>query len=217
MGSRPVHLPDTMPTQAEHTHHIKLRSTQLEMRPGLPSQAADDYDDKLQAAQQQLERLQQQREELERKKLEIEELDARKRALIASQTEVAERLSNSITQIDRELFGMRQELQDLEECRVCFAAHLDKIGKMNPDSWSRDNLRANLDRANSMIEHAEDEYKQAVSHFDGMRSGAIFGRPRKSRTSHSDAQFLVNLTNGFAFNLPLVLLGAAALVVWMMK
>jgi len=206
-----------MPTQAEHTHHIKIRSTQLEMRPGTSSPGiADDYEGKLQAAQVQLEKLQQQREELERKKLEIEELDARKRATLSNQTELGEKLSTALTLIDRELFGMRQELQDLEECRVCFAGHIDKIGKMNPDSWNRDNLRPNLDRASVILENAEDEYNQAVIHFDGMRSGAIFGRSRKSRRG-GDASFRTNLFNGFAFNLPLVILGAAALLVWLLK
>lgn len=207
-----------MPTQAEHTHHIKIRGTQLEMRPGASSPGvADDYEGKLQAAQMQLEKLQQQREELERKKLEIEELDARKRAVLASQTELGEKLSTALTLIDRELFGMRQELQDLEECRVCFAGHIDKIGKMNPESWNRDNLRPNLDRAAVILDHAEDEYNQAVVHFEGMRSGAIFGRSRKARRGSGDANFRANLVNGFAFNFPLILLGAAALLVWLMK
>ncbi len=207
-----------MPTQADHTHHIKIRSTQLEMRPGTSSTGvADDYEGKLQAAQMQLEKLQQQREELERKKQEIEELDARKRAVLACQSELGDKLATTLTLIDRELFGMRQELQDLEECRVCFAGHAEKIGKMNPESWNRDNLRANLDRATLVLDHAEDDYNQAVAHFDGTRSGAIFGRSRKSRRSGSDASFRVNLVNGLAFNLPLVILGAVALLVWLVK
>ena len=165
----------------------------------------------------QLEKLQQQREELERKKQEIEELDARKRTILASQTELGEKLSNALILIDRELFGMRQELQDLEECRVCFAGHIDKIGKMNPEAWNRDNIRPNLDRASVILEHAEDEYSQAVVHFDGMRSGAIFGRSRKSRRGNGEASFRANLVNGLAFNLFPVILGALALLVWLIK
>ena len=206
-----------MPTHAEHTHHIKLRSTQLEMKAGSSLAVADDYEGKLQAAQMQLEKLQQQREELERKKLELEELDTRKRTVLGTQAELGEKLSTALTLIDRELFGMRQELQDLEECRVCFAGHVDKIGKMNPESWTRDNLRTNLDRASIILDHADDEYNQAVLHFDGMRSGAIFGRSRKSRRGTGDHGFRANLINGLAFNLPLIALGVVALLVWMMK
>ena len=60
-----------MVTPTEHTHHIKIRSTQMEIpSSGSSSRGAEDYDRKLQDAQAELERIGQEREELERKKLE---------------------------------------------------------------------------------------------------------------------------------------------------
>lgn len=210
-----------MATPVEHTHHIKIRSTQLEMPATGTSSRDEDYDRKLKDAQEELERIQLQREELERKKSELEELTGRKRTFLSQQAELTEKLTSSLTLIDRELFEMRQESEDLEQCRVCFAAHLDKIQKINPESWTRDALPEKLEKASMAIDIAADEYDQAAAHFQNGRSGSIFGRPSKrgraaNRTAGS-SEFMVNLRNGFAFNLPIVVLGGLALLVYLAK
>jgi hypothetical protein len=209
-----------MATPVDHTHHIKIRSTQMEMQAG-GSSRVDDYDDKLKAAQEELNRIQLQREELEKKKQELEELTARKRSFINQQVELTEKLSSSLTLIDRELFEIRQEAEDLEQCRVCFAAHLDKLQKFTPENWTRDNLLEKLERATMAIDIAADEYDQAAAHFEHSRSGTIFGRPSKRNRAHGKnamgADFVTNLRNGLAFNLPIVVLGAIALVAYLAK
>ncbi|HVJ45163.1 MAG TPA: hypothetical protein VM511_02180 [Luteolibacter sp.] len=207
-----------MATPAEHTHHIKVRSTQLEMSSGNGGRV-DDYDNKLKAAEAELERIQQQREEIERQKRELEELTTRKRNFITQQVELTEKLSNALTLIDRELYSMRQEADELEQCRVCFAAHLDKIQKYNPESWTRDNLSEKLDRATMATDIAADEYDQAAAHFENGRSGAIFGRASKRGRALKNAsgEFGANLRNGFAFNLPILVLGALALLAYLVK
>jgi hypothetical protein len=207
---------------SEHTHHIRVRSTQLEM----PSAAAggrgsEEYDRRLRDTQEELERIQQQREELERERQELEELTNRKRMFVSQQIELTERLTSALTLIDRELYQMRQEAEDLEQCRVCFADHLEKVQKINPDSWTRENLSEKLEKAGMAIDIAADEYDQAASHFEGTRGGAIFGRAsKKSRVAsrgREATEFFANLRNGFAFNLPLMVLGGAALVVYYLK
>jgi vacuolar-type H+-ATPase subunit I/STV1 len=212
-----------MAATGEHTHHIKIRSTQMEMPSGTNSSREDDYDRKLKDAQEELERIQQQREELERKKSELEELTSRKRTFISQQVELTEKLTASLTLIDRGLYEMRQETEDLEQCRVCFAAHLDKIQKYNPETWTRDNLSEKLERASMAIDIAADEYDQAAAHFEGGRSGAIFGRASKrsgraaTRSQKENSEFINNLRNGFAFNLPIVVLGGLALLIYLAK
>lgn len=208
-----------MASSTDHTHHIKLRSTQMEMQSGGGAQRVDDYDNKLKAAQAELDRIQQQREELERKKRELEELTARKRSFLTHQVELTEKLSNTLTLIDRELYSIRQEADELEQCRVCFAAHLDKLQKFNPESWTRDNLSEKLERATMAADIATDEYDQAAAHFENGRSGSIFGRASKrgraARAASTD--FSLNLKNGFAFNLPVIVLGSIALLVYLIK
>jgi DNA repair exonuclease SbcCD ATPase subunit len=210
-----------MPSLTEHTHHIRVRSTQMEMPSAGSVGRPEDYDRKLRDAQEELERIQQQREELERKKQELEELTARKRAFVSQQAELTEKLTAALTLIDRELFDMRNESNDLEQCRVVFAGHLDKIQKINPENWNRENLHEKLEKATVSIDLAADEYDQAAAHFEGSRAGAIFGRASKrSRTSARSAansEFTANLRNGFAFNLPILVLGGIALIAWLLK
>lgn len=204
-----------MPTASEHTHHIRIRNTQLEMNPDDTSQGGDDVDGRLKLAQSQLEELQAQREELERIKLETEELNARRRDLIGSQVEMSEQFSSSITLIDREINEMRQEIEDLTQCRSCFAGHLAKLEKMNPEGWSRDQLAAQIDRAVALIEHAEDEYSQAADHFASTRSAAVFSGSRRAKPRRGE--FAQQFVRGLAFNLPVIVFGTAAIVAFLMK
>ncbi len=210
-----------MAAPGEHKHHIKIRSTQMDMPSSGPPQREEDYDSKLRAAKDELDRIQLQREELERQKSELEELTGRKRAFLSQQAELTEKLTSSLTLIDRGLFEISQESDDLQQCRVCFAAHLDKLQKLNPENWGRDVLSERLEKAMMSIDIASDEYDQAATHFQGTRSGSIFGgstsRSRSKGRSTTNSEFLVNLKNGFAFNLPILVLGGAALCIYLTK
>lgn len=203
-----------MPSTKEHTHHIRIRDTQLEMDENR-SRSGDDVEGRLRVAQTQLEELQARREELERIKQETERLNFRRRELIGSQVDMTERFTSSLTLIDRQIFEMRQEMDDLEQCRKCFAGHLSKVEKLNPEAWSRDQLSSNLDRALAIVEHAEDEYSQAAEHFARTRSASIFQGARRGRMGTSE--FKQQLIRGLAFNLPILALGTVALVVWMTR
>lgn len=209
-----------MASTNEYTHPINVRSRQLDM----PTRGGyqDDYDDKIKSAQLELERIQQEREDLEQKKRELEELTSRKRAFLSQQVELTEKLSAAITLIDRELHELREETDQLEQCRVCFSDHLDKIQKHDPEKWTRDNLHDRLEKASTVTDMAADEYDQAAAYFEGTRAGGIFGRPskggrRKTKSQKAGSEFFEQLVNGFAFNLPIIVLGAAGLVVYFIK
>jgi DNA repair exonuclease SbcCD ATPase subunit len=220
--SRHLQIIQAMATTNEHTQHLKIRSTQMEMPSSASSgRITDDYDRKLRDTQEEMERNRLQIEELARKKQELEELTSRKRAFLSQQVELTEKLTAAITLIERGLNEIHEEAEDLEQCRACFSSHLDKIQKINPENWTRDNLPEKLDRATVSIDLAADEYDQAAAHFEGSRSGAIFGRASKrSRTntkSKESGEFVSNLRNGLAFNLPILVLGGAALVIYLLK
>ena len=210
-----------MAVTTDHTQHLRIRSTQMEMQSSLQSERPEDYDRKLRDAQEELDRIQQQREELERKKLELAEQTELKHAFVSQQAELCEKLTSALTLIERELASLHHEIEDIEQCRACFASHLDKIQKYNPENWTRENLSDKLERATLAVELAEDEFQQAAAHFAGSRSGAIFGRPSKRgrgpKNPVARAEFVSNLRNGLAFNLFPVILGTVALVVYLLK
>jgi hypothetical protein len=198
---------------------VSLAAVQIAKLAGARVIATSSSDAKLEVAQRQLEQLQHQREELERQKRELEELNLRKKTFLENQVEISERLATALTLIDRELLDLRQQGADLEQTRHCFADHLGRIEKLNPETWSRANLAGNLDRAIAVIEHAEDEYAQAAQHFDGTRSGQIIGRSSNKRAAmgrSGPSEFGVMLKNGIAFNLPILLLGTIALLIYLL-
>ena len=132
----------------------------------------EDFEGQLRDAQQQLEVLQHQREQLERQKCEMDELNQRKEEFLDGQIELTERLSGSVTTIDRELFELRQELEDLEQTRQSFAAHLIRIEKVEPEGWQRESFTTELSRALCMLEQAEEVIVCSVNpddrdHLDG--------------------------------------------------
>ena len=72
------------------------------------------------------------------------------------------------------------------------------------------------------IDIASDEYDQAVAHFEGTRSGGYLRPGVETRTrgeprGATPASSWSTLRNGFAFNLPIVVLGGLALVVYLVK
>lgn len=208
-----------------HKQHLNVRDTQLEMNTrgsvGGSNPLAEDFTGKLQEAQSQIEKLQQQQAEVERQKQELEEINAAKEDFLQGQVEMHEKLSTAVTAMDREIFATRQELDELEQTRICFADHLEKINQLNPDGWNNESLRQDLTRAISVLDLAEDEYEQAVAHFTGSRSASVFGggsKPKRVKATNSgNDEFTSMLRNGFAFNLPIVIIAIVALVLYYLR
>jgi len=207
-----------------HKQQLKVREMQMEMHPDGEVGATplgDDFDGKIEAAQKQLQDLQDAQERLERQKVELEEMNARKEEFLNGQVVISEKLSSTITVLERELFEMRQEIEDMEQTRQSFATHLDKIEKLNPETWGRENLRQDLNRAISMIDLAEDEYEQAMDHLGQNGRGGLFGSRSSKKsvrsTSPSGSAFGVMFMQGLAFNFPMVVLGGIGLVIWLVK
>ena len=209
---------------SNHKQHINVRSAQMEMSPqrsgGSSAPLSEDFTGKLKEAQSQLEQLQRQQEAVELQKVELRELNENKDEFLQGQIEINERLNTAITAMDREIFATRQELEELEQARICFADHLEKIDQLNPEGSNNESLRQDLSRALSVIDLAEDEYEQAVAHFSSGRS-SVFGsgavKPKRSSVSVGDSELLQHFRNGFAYNFPLVLLGIIAMIVYLLK
>ena len=214
-----------MSTTADRKQHLNVRDSQMEMKTRGAvgsSPLTEDFSGKLKEAQTQLEELKQQQAEVERQRQELQELNESKEEFILGQVEISEKLTTAVTAMDREIFAAKQEIEELEQARICFADHLEKIDQLNPDGWNTESLQKDLTRAISVMDLAEDEFDQACEHFSGGRSASIFGeesvKPKRATASKSgDGEFLTMFRNGLAFNLPVVLLGALALLVYLIK
>ena len=202
---------------AERKQNIKVNETQLEIPSGGPA-FTEDFEGKLADAQSQLELLQSQRRELERQKLALEDLNHRKQVFLNGQLDLCERYSTAITSLERELYLSKQEIDDLEQTRKSFVKHLQRIESLNPEAWPKESLNTELQNALVILDKAEDEYEQAVSYFTGTRKSSVFGGPSAYNRSHfGGGDFQTMLRNGLAFNLPVIILGAFALLAYLLK
>ncbi len=215
-----------MPTLKEpRKQQLKVNSNQMEMSDGSLSGAApitDDFEGKLVAAQHKLEQLQHQQEQIEQQKAELEELTKRKEDFLDGQVNMTERLSSCLTSIDRSLYEMRQDMEDLEQTRKCFAEHQQKIDSINPESWTREQLQQELTKSISILDHAEDEYDEAIAYFANGSHSNIFGNGKKvskisAKSTAETSEFMTMFKQGMAFNLPVVLLGIVALILFFSK
>ena len=207
-----------MPTTTARKQHIKVRETQME----IPSEGpafTEDFEAKMSDAQSQLEVLQTQRRELERQKLALEDLNHRKQEFLNGQLDLSEKFSTAITTIERELFEMKQETEDLAQTRTAFANHLQRIESLNPEAWPKDTLSIELQKSLAVLDKAEDEFEQAASYFTGTRKSSLFGGPSSSsiKGPGSESDFHTMLRNGLAFNLPVIILGSLALLIYLFK
>lgn len=212
-----------MPTLKEpRKQQLKVNTSQMEMSDVSLSESApitDDFEGKLVAAQHKLEQLQHQQELIEQQKAELEELTKRKEDFLDGQVNMTERLSVCLTSIDRSLYEMRQDMEDLEQTRKCFAEHQQQIDSINPESWTREQLQKELTKAISVLDHAEDEYDEAIAYFANGSHSGIFGNGKKvskitAKSLAGQSEFMTMFKQGIAFNLPIVILGAIAMILF---
>jgi chromosome segregation ATPase len=215
-----------METQKKYQHPLNVRNraaTQTEMTHDSyvgQSALSGDLDHKLRDQQANLERLKQEHEEAQRVTKQLEELNSKRSQFFSSQVEITEKLTNAKTLIERELLAMRKEQAELEQCHETFETHLKKIAKFDPETWTRENIHANLDKSLIYIDDAMDQYDEAANYFSTKNSAGVFGassrKGSKSMNSQT-AEFVAQLKNGLAFNLPILVVAIVALIVYLCK
>ncbi|MDA7659766.1 hypothetical protein N8651_04065, partial [Akkermansiaceae bacterium] len=186
----------SMPTTQSRKQHIKVRETQMEISDE-KAPFTDDFEGKLADAQTQLEVLHTQRAELERQKIALEDLNQRKQEFLAGQLELSERFATAITTIDRELFESKREAEDLDQTRIAFANHLNRLESLNPEAWPKDSLGNELEKALVILDKADEEFEQAVSHFGETRKDSLFsGQTGSFSGASSQGSFIGMIRNG---------------------
>ena len=173
--------------------------------------SSDEYNRQLQQAETQLEKLQLQREEIERKRLEAEEITHQRQDFVDGQIELIERLDHSVQAVDREIFESRQELKELEEARKTFASHLQTLQAVDPRKWKKTKMPEEVQNALDLLETCEADFEElSATISEGRRRGFL----SKPKTASADS-FLSTFQQGFAFNLPLIILSLVALIVYL--
>jgi predicted RNase H-like nuclease (RuvC/YqgF family) len=176
-------------------------------------------DSQVQRAQEQLLQLKRQQELIEKQKRELEELSRKQDELEKGRADMIEKLSRSLVVIERETYEAEKRVEQLRTTSATFAQHLDSLEAINPKSWSNSDLHKELSKALSAVDDARTEYTKSLTKINAKSDGEVIVDPRSApeETYYSaadDASFVQWLKRGFAFTLPLLILGLSALLVF---
>ena len=172
----------------------------------------DEYNRQLQQAETQLQKLQAQREEIERKRLEAEEVTNQRQDFVDGQIELLERLDHSVQAVDREIFESRQELKQLEEARKTFATHLQTLQGIDPRKWKKTKMPEEVQNAMDTLENCENDFEEIAAEIGEGRRRGFLTKPKTTQDS-----FSTTLRQGFAFNLPIIVISVIALLIYLGK
>ena len=180
-------------------------------------------DSQVQKAQEQLLQLKRQQEQIEKQKRELEELSRRQDELERGRSEMMDKLTRSLVVLEREAYDTQKRLEQIRATRESFGQHLELIEAIDPKSWNSTDLHKELSRALSAVDDARMEFSQQRSRLQAAEEGNTeVGLPEAA----PDVSELLDGVHrsfgqwvqiGFAFSLPLIIFGVAALLIffWM--
>ena len=178
--------------------------------------AIEQIDDQVAQAQERLIALKRQAEQLEREKQKLEELSRRQELFDSGRSEMVDKFTSSLVQVQRETDQTLKRLEILKNVQDSFTSYLHELEAINPKGWSPTDLQKELSRALGTVEDARsvfvkaqaqvapDEEIAGTSPYDGEFAGAGHG-------------FGYWLVAGFAFTLPLTAIGLLGLVLWFLQ
>jgi type I site-specific restriction endonuclease len=186
--------------------------------PDEQSASPEMLDSQVQRAQEQLLQLKRQQELIEKQKRELEELSRRQEDLEKGRADMIEKLTRSIVVIERETYEAEKRVEQLRTTNTTFAQHLDSLERINPKSWNNLDLHKELSKALSAVDDARAEYTKSLTKINAKSDTEVINPAstvEESYYSHpDDSGFVVWLKRGFAFTLPILILGLTALVVF---
>jgi hypothetical protein len=159
----------------------------------------------LKRKQEELLKIRQQLEKAERETNQLETLRRKEERFGTGRREMTEKLSRSLVRLERDLYNFQKAIEEISTARDLYQRHMDVMQGLQPESWQRGNMDAELDRAIGAIEDAEDEYgkvtRRLASVLPGEHSAA---ESSPSGTTAMPKDFMTWMRFGLAFTLPLI-------------
>lgn len=178
---------------------------------------ADDINLKVQQAQTQLLELKRQQEEIERQRRELEELSRKQREFEDGRREILEKLTRGLVVLERQEFEIKREAEQIQLVRETFGEHLKEVEAIKPQDWQPGALQAELTRALAIIDQAQAVHGQARARLDALREEPLDTDGEAVTTDPSRKNFGDMVRDGFAYSLPVILLGLVYLFILITK
>lgn len=176
--------------------------------------SVEDLTRELAEHQDRLMALKRQQDEVETRKRELEELSQRRGELTSGQKAIREKLTRSITLLERAEYDAQREIETIRTTRQSFKEHLGEVEEINPKDWEPEEVDEQLTRSLSVIDHAQTSFSQAKLKLESIsgRLGnkeAIDEDEEESDGNFDSPSFIELVRRGLAFSLPLMILLAA--------
>jgi DNA repair exonuclease SbcCD ATPase subunit len=165
-------------------------------------------------AQEQLLALKRQQDLIERQKRELEELSRKQAEFEDGKADIVEKLTRSLGIIERQSYETQKRYEQLNATRESFLQHLGTLEALDSRNWDKANLAKELPRALGLIDEARADYAKGRSRLNAEAPVEVIreeGEPDEAASA--EGTFLYWLKAGFAFTLPLLILGVIFLVI----
>jgi DNA repair exonuclease SbcCD ATPase subunit len=111
--------------------------------------------------QSKLSELKRAQQDLERERADLEETRRRQSEFTKGRQEMEQHLTRGIGLLEEAEFGARREAEQMSKSLVDLRESLIKVQSVHEESWTKDNLNAELSRALTVIENARMEWNSA--------------------------------------------------------
>lgn len=194
-----------MPERPRHNE------TYLEL-PEEEGMSTEHLDSQVQKAQEQLLSLKRQQDIIERQKRELEELSKRQEQLQVGRAEMVEKFTRALVVVERETYEAEKRVEQLRAINESFGQHLAILDAINPKSWDQSDINKELNKALSAVDDARSEYARSRSKItaetsDGSEDAVLVSDAYQVAAGEEEKTFGYWLKSGFAFTLPILVLG----------
>ena len=177
--------------------------------------SAEQLDNQVQRAQEQLLSLKRQQDLIEKQKRELEELSRRQEQLQQGKAEMVEKLTRAAVVLERELYDAQKRVELLREIQDSFSQHYNILESINPRSWEGADMSRELSKALSAVDDARAEFSKSLPKIQTDSPAAAY--PGEEVASEESHDFVYWLKSGCAFTLPLLILGVIALLIFALR
>jgi hypothetical protein len=178
--------------------------------------STEQLDAQVQRAQEQLLSLKRQQDLIEKQKRELEELSRRQEQLSRGKSEMIEKLTRAAVVLERELYDAQKRVELLREIQTAFSQHYNFLESINPKAWEGGDLNRELSKALSAVDDAKAEFSKSLPKIQPENPAeALTGEEEGMDGGGYGHDFLYWLKAGFAFTLPLLVLGVFGLVAFL--
>jgi hypothetical protein len=174
-------------------------------------ESVEHLDNQVQKAQEQLVQLKRQQEQIEKQKRELEELSRRQEQFQHGKTEMIDVFTRALVVLERQIYDAQKRVEQLRSINESFIQHLSIIESINPKGWENSDINKELNRALSAVEDARTEYTRSRAVISAETNEEVLGAASSMGAAGYETEpardFMYWLKSGFAFTLPLLVLG----------